>query len=690
MSRDGAEPLSAGTPWPLGATVRDGGVNFAVFSAHAEALELCLFDASGANEVLRAALPGRTGDVWHGFVHGEAAGLIYGLRAHGRWAPHEGDRFNPHKLLLDPWAREIVGHFQWRDEHFGFDRADPRQPDTRDNALYALKARVTDDTFDWTGDVPPGTPVDRTVLYELQVRGFTMLHAGVPQALRGTYAGLASDAAIGHLTRLGVTAVSLLPVQQHLDEERLHRMHLVNYWGYNTLGFFCPDPHLAASDSGRQQRDEFRQMVRALHAAGIEVILDVVYNHTAESDEWGPHLSWRGLDNRSWYRSPADQPGVYENLSGCGNTLDLRDPRVLQLVLDSLRYWVQHFHVDGFRFDLAPVLGRSTKGFERNHPFFHAIAQDPVLARVKLIAEPWDLGHGGYRLGDFPDGWLEWNDRFRDTMRAFWLGHASTRAEFAQRLCGSSDLFRGRGRPPSAGVNFVTAHDGFTLRDLVSYSRRHNQANGENNRDGHGHNLSMHCGHEGPSDDPAVQQCRARAQRALLVCVLLSQGTPMIAAGSEIGHTQQGNNNAYCQDNETSWLDWTQADESLTHFTARVLGLRRDLMPLDGRWYDGLARTADRPDLEWRQPDGNALSADDWHDGTNRALTVLIGEPGLPGAPIALLVNAQPVDVEFNLPAGRWSCLLDSAQPVDQWARICESRAKVLAGSLQMFRLAIG
>jgi glycogen debranching enzyme GlgX len=679
-----AEALQRGRPWPIGATVRDGGVNFAVFSAHAERIELCLFDESGGIELSRAPLPGRSGDVWHGFLPAAGAGLVYGLRAHGAWSPREGLRFNPNKLLLDPWSREIVGNFAWRDEHFGHVSGDPDRMDSRDSAPYALKSRVVDDAIDWQGDAAPHTALDDTVIYEVHVRGFTRQHPGVPANLRGSYAGLASDAAIAHLRALGVTAVCLLPVQQHLDEERLHSLGLNNYWGYNTVGFFCPEPRYAASAGGPAVRDEFRAMVRRLHAAGLEVILDVVYNHTAETDEFGPHLAWRGLDDRNWYRHAGD--GSYENLSGCGNALDLRQPRVLQMVLDSLRYWVQEMHVDGFRFDLAPVLGRSGHGFQRDHAFFIALAQDPTLSKVKLIAEPWDLGRGGYRLGDFPAGWLEWNDRFRDTMRAFWLGHASSRGEFAQRLCGSSDIFRGRGRSPAESVNYAVAHDGFTLADLVSHSHRHNEANGEHNRDGHAHNLACNFGIEGPTDNPAVRQRRARAQRALLACTILAQGTPMLAAGAEIGHSQGGNNNAYCQDNPTTWLDWANADGGLMAFTSHVVGIRRALRPLDGRWYDGSRGPDGHADLAWRRPDGGELSASDWQDVHERGLLVLVGVPGVPGLPQVLLVNANAHDLEFRLPPGRWSVILDTASDVSGPGWVVHGRHATSACSLVLLQ----
>ena len=464
------DELTPGRAWPLGARVRDGGVNFVVASEHASAVELCLFDDEGKQERQRLPLPGRSGDLWHGFLPGAGAGLVYGLRAHGPWRPERGQRFNPHKLLLDPWAREIVGRFDWAAE-----TPQPQAMDLHDNAATALRARVVDDHWDWAGDRPPHTALGDTVLYEAHVRGFSQRLPGLPDDLRGTYLGLASAPAIDHLQRLGITALSLLPVQQHLDERRLVQLGLVNHWGYNTLGFFCPSPRYASRPDGRRARDEFRTMVQRLHAAGIEVLLDVVFNHTAESDELGPFISWRGLDNASWYRLVEHQRSAYENWSGCGNTLDLHQPRGLQFVLDCLRYWVGEMHVDGFRFDLAPVLGRGAQAFDRQAALFKAIRQDPLLAGAKLIAEPWDLGPGGYQLGHFPRGWLEWNDRFRDTLRAFWLGHGGDRGALAQRLAGSADVFQAPGRTPLESVNYVVSHDGFTLRDLVSYDQRHNE-----------------------------------------------------------------------------------------------------------------------------------------------------------------------------------------------------------------------
>ncbi len=658
--------IEAGQPWPLGAHWDGKGINFAVFSAHAQAMELCLFDATGHNETARYTLPAHTSDVWHGYLPDASPGLIYGLRAHGPWRPERGHRFNASKLLLDPYAREVVGSFEWRDEHFGGDRQLPLHPDTRDNAAFALKARVVADVYDWEDDRAPRTALASTVIYELHVKGFSQLNSQIPPPLRGTYVGLAHDASIKHLKLLGITAVSLLPVHLSLDEERLQKLGLHNYWGYNTLAFFCADPKLASLDQGLTARDEFRAMVKTLHRAGIEVLLDVVFNHTAESDETGPTLSFRGLDNASYYRLPSDSREHYENHTGCGNTLDIRQPRVLQLVLDSLRYWVSDMHVDGFRFDLAPVLGRGDHGFSRDGAFFTAVAQDPVLSRVKMIAEPWDVGPGGYQVGGFPRGWLEWNDHFRDAMRRFWIHAdrpASTRGDFALRLCGSSDLYQPRQRAPGESVNYVVSHDGFTLRDLVSYNKRHNQANGEHNRDGHGHNLSFNCGVEGPTANPVVNALRGRLQRALLATTLLAQGTPMLCAGDELGHTQRGNNNPYCQDNETTWIDWSQADTDLVVFTARVLTLRREAMPFGNHWYSGLTDPLGLHDLAWLQADGSPLQGLAWQDPTSQVVGCLIGQPGGAKAPLLLLVNPEHADHPFMLPAGVWQALLDSSHP---------------------------
>jgi glycogen debranching enzyme GlgX len=658
--------LQSGHPWPMGAHWDGNGINFAVFSAHAHKMELCLFDETGEHEVTRHVLPSHTSDVWHGYLPGARPGLVYGLRAYGPWRPDRGHRFNASKLLLDPYAREVVGSFEWRDEHFGGDRKLPLHPDTRDNAALALKARVVDDVYDWENDRAPRTSLASTIIYEVHVKGFSRLNSHIPPALRGTYAGLAHDASILHLKQLGVTAISLLPVHLCLDEERLHKLGLHNYWGYNTLGFFCANPGLASMGQGLTARDEFRAMVKALHRAGMEVLLDVVYNHTAESDENGPTLSFRGLDNASYYRLPPDSREHYENHTGCGNTLDIRQPRVLQLVLDSLRYWVSDMHVDGFRFDLAPVLGRGDQGFSRDGAFFTALAQDPVLSRVKMIAEPWDIGPGGYQVGEFPRGWLEWNDHFRDAMRRFWIHPerpASTRGDFALRLCGSSDLYQPRQRAPAESVNYVVSHDGFTLHDLVSYNNRHNQANGEQNRDGHGHNLSYNCGAEGPTKKPVINALRGRLQRALMATALLAQGTPMLCAGDELGHTQRGNNNPYCQDNETTWINWAHADADLIAFTARVITLRREAMPFANHWYSGLTDPLGLHDLAWLQPDGSPLQGLAWQDPSSHVMGCLIGRPGGAKAPLLLLVNPEYSDHPFMLPAGVWQAVLDTSHP---------------------------
>ncbi len=687
-----------GRPGPLGARWDGHGVQFAVFSDQARALDLCLFDPGGLREETRLPLFGPSDGIWHGYLLHGAPGLVYGLRADGPWDPALGQRFNRHKLLLDPYAREVVGRFDWSAAHFGAVPGDPLRPDERDNAHAALKARVVSDHFDWGDDKPPAVAPEDTVLYELHVRGFSRLHPALPLNLRGTFGGLAHPAMIAHLRALGVTAVNLLPVHQALDEERLAAQGLRNYWGYNTLAFFCPDPRLASGHNGLSPRDEFRGMVRALHRAGIEVILDVVFNHSAETDEHGPTIHLRGLDNAGYYRLHRDDPARYENHSGCGNTLDMRRPQVLRLVMDSLRYWVSEMHVDGFRFDLAPVLGRTGPGFERGGPFFMALAQDPVLRAVKLIAEPWDLGPDGYQCGNFPRGWMEWNDQFRDAMRHFWLGwraepgngqNHGLRGRFARRLCGSNDLFQSRQRLPAASVNYVVSHDGFSLRDLVSYNQRHNAANGENNRDGHADNLSFNCGVEGPSADAGILALRGKLQRALLACTVLSQGTPMLAAGAELGHTQGGNNNPYNQDNATTWIDWADADTDLLAFTTRLLALRRQALPLAAAWYGGARDRLGLNDLTWLRPDGSVLQGSDWGNG-DRTLGCLIGRPGRARAPLLLLVNASTSDVAFLLPAGVWQCVLDTAhdQGAGAWHGQGEVALVVAAHGLQLLAAA--
>ncbi len=664
--------LQAGQPWPLGAHFDGHGVNFAVFSGHAQSIELCLFDADGQFEVARLRLPCLTGEVWHGYLPGAQTGLVYGLRAHGPWRPDKGLRFDAAKLLLDPYARDIVGDFIWSPVHFSQEHPLSRHMDTQDNARLALKARVTDDHFDWGDDHPPTTPLAHSVLYECHVKGFSQLHPDIPAALRGSFAGLAHPATVAHFKALGITAVNLLPVHYSLTEERLVSMGLTNYWGYNTLGFFCVNPRLASGALGLSVRDEFRHMVKTLHQAGLEVILDVVYNHTAEADHTGPTLCFRGLDNASYYMLAAGDASRYENYSGCGNTVNVKHPKVLQLVMDSLRYWVSDMHVDGFRFDLASVLGRTEQGFSTNAAFFAAVAQDPVLCRVKLIAEPWDLGPGGYQVGGFPRGWLEWNDHFRDGMRCFWIQSAASphaplahcsRGDFAMRLCGSSDVYQPSQRTPAKSLNYVVSHDGFTLADLVSYNLRHNLANGEDNRDGTGDNLSFNCGEEGPSTDPTVLALRGKLQRVLLATTLLAQGTPMLSAGDEIGHSQGGNNNPYCQDNAITWINWQSPNTDLLAFTQRVIGLRHLLQPFHNQWYSGIADLHGVYDLSWWEADGSVLQGDAWQQLMNRALACLVGHPGRSLKPVLLLINASSAAVAFTLPRGSWQVLLDCAHP---------------------------
>jgi glycogen operon protein len=648
----------------LGATPDPDGVNFAVFSEHAESIELCLFDASGAHELRRYRLPARSGHVWHGHLAGAGPGLVYGYRAHGPYQPAQGHRFNPNKLLLDPYARQTVGELTWCNEVLGYQPDHPEQDlsfSTTDSSRSVPKDRVARLPGPVDEPRPRVAPKD-TVLYELHVRGYTMQHPDVAPAHRGTYAGLTGDAVIRHLQRLGVTTLSLLPVHLHVSERRLVAQRLSNYWGYNSLGNFCPHPGYASGAPGVTPQDEFRAMVRRLHQAGLEVVLDVVFNHTAESDELGPTLSLRGLDNLSYYRCKAESPRYYENFSGCGNTLNLAHPNVLQLVLDSLRYWAESMGVDGFRFDLATSLGRTSREFDPAAAFFQAVAQDPVLSHVKLIAEPWDCAPDGYQLGRFPVGWLEWNDRYRDAVRGYWLMRNGQRDELARRLTASADRFDARGRRPSASVNFVTAHDGFVLADLVSYRQRHNEANGEANLDGASQNLSCNCGVEGPSSDPDVLEQRRRLRRALLATLMFSQGTPMLTAGDELGRTQLGNNNAYCQDNPVSWIDWERADQELIGFVAELIGVRRELPPFDpDRWYPERTGPGAGPRIDWLAPDGRPMRTADWHDRAGHALGCRIESGHGPAA--MLLFNAAAQCVRFSLAGGPWRVLIDSSRP---------------------------
>jgi glycogen operon protein len=623
--------LQAGRPWPLGAHWDGAGVNFALFSAHAERVELCLWE----DETLRTLLlPKCTDQVWHGYLPGGAPGLTYAYRVDGPSGP--GHRFDPQRLLIDPYARERVGDFS-------YDRASPPGQE--------LRARVVDPAFDWGDDAPPDISWRDSVFYEVHVKGATQRHPEVPEILRGTYAGLASPPMLAHFRRLGITAVNLLPIHGFLDEKRLLRLGLRDYWGYNTLSFFAPEPRYAARVGGQSTMDEFRSMVRSLHGAGIEVILDVVYNHTAETDASGPTISFRGIDNATYYRLAPDNPECYENYSGCGNTFNLAQPRVLQLVMDSLRYWAGEMRVDGFRFDLAVSLTRDSA-------FLAAIAQDPLLSRKKLVAEPWDLGPGGYRLGSFSPGWSEWNDRFRDDVRAFWLTGEVGAGALAQRLAGSSEIFRHDGRAPSAGVNFITAHDGFTLRDLVSYRDKHNEANGEQNHDGNGNNLSCNCGVEGDTLDTSVMDCRQRLQRALLTTLFTAQGVPMLQGGDELGRTQAGNNNAYCQDNALTWLDWPNADQALIEFTAGLIGLRRRFGQLRRTaWLDGAEGADGVRDVLWWHPAGREMEGWDWQERRaplSGALGILLAPVAAEDVPLLVLFNRNAVPIDFRLPKGIW------------------------------------
>lgn len=679
-----ADTLKPGAAYPLGAHWDGHGVNFALVAPRAESVELCLFDAEGQREEARLPMPRFEHGVWHGYLEGAGPGLVYGYRVAGPFAPAEGARFNANKVLLDPYARLVVGHYGAHPAFAGHDAAHVCRPDPVDNAAVALKARVVDETCTYEHTARPRVPLSETVLYELHVAGFTKRHPDVPCALRGTYAGLASPAALDYLQRLGVTTVSLLPVHHRADEARLQHAGLTNYWGYSTIGYFAPETRYWSGRAGTTPISEFRDMVHALHSRGIEVVLDVVYNHTAETDENGPTLSFRGIDNALYYRLQPEDRSRYVNWTGCGNCLNLAEPRVLQLVMDSLRYWVEHMQVDGFRFDLAPVLARGEREFSHNAALFSAIRQDPVLANVKLIAEPWDMGPHGYRLGAFPAEWLEWNDRYRDVMREFWLGTDVTPGSFAMRFAGSSAEFHHGTRQPHASVNFIAAHDGFTLHDVVSYDHKHNEANEEQNRDGHSHNHSWNCGVEGPTDDAAVLALRARLKRALLTTLLFSQGTPMLLAGDEIGHSQRGNNNGYCQDNALSWLDWARRDRALNDYVRRLIALRKRYPALrHAGWYTGALRHDGQPDIAWLMPEGRPMDARDWGSRGQRALAIRLAGPA-PTQACLLLFNAHDDDVTFALPPGDWHVQLESAAPDATPRLVCghamvASRGVVLA-----------
>jgi isoamylase len=666
-----------GNPYPLGATWDGTGVNFALFSEHATRIELCLFGGEdGREESERITLDERTHQVWHTYLPGIAPGQRYGYRVHGPHDPGKGHRFNPAKLLLDPYAKAIDGLVRWEDEVFGYRLGDGEADLSRDDCDSGPampKSVVTHTTYDWEGDRAPRTPWHETVIYEAHVKGMTARHPGVPAEIRGTYAGLASPPIIEHLRSLGVTAIELMPIHHFVADRHLVERGLTNYWGYNSIGFFAPDARYSSSGALGQQVTEFKSLVKALHRAGIEVILDVVYNHTAEGNHLGPTLSFRGVDNASYYRLVAEDRRYYMDYTGCGNTLSLVHPRTLQLIMDSLRYWVLEMHVDGFRFDLAAALARELHDVDRLGSFFDIIQQDPVLSQVKLIAEPWDLGEGGYQVGNFPDLWSEWNGKYRDGVRDYWRGQNQTLGEFAYRFTGSPDLYEGSGRRPSASINFVTAHDGFTLRDLVSYDEKHNEANGEENRDGENHNRSWNCGGEGPTDDTAINALRRRQQRNFLTTLLLSEGVPMILGGDEMGRTQNGNNNAYCQDNEISWFDWEAVDEELLQFTRGLIRMRAQHPVFRRRrWFEGV-QIRGAPDISWFSPDGRDMTEEDWRTGFAKSLGIFlngegIGSPGPQGERLVdrnfvLLFNAHHEPLEFKLPqsfARHWQKVLDT------------------------------
>lgn len=671
-----------GRPFPLGATWDGQGVNFAIYSEHATGVELCLYDARDPKvEIKRVTLPERTALIWHGYLPGIRPGQLYGYRVHGPYDPERGFRFNPAKLLLDPYAKAVAGEIDWDAPVFGYELGNPLGDlvmDEQDDAWGVPKGVVIEPYFDWEGDRPPRTPLHKSVIYEVHVKGFTATHPDIPEAERGTYSGLATRPAIEYLQQLGVTAVELLPVHDFADEKFLLDKGLSNYWGYNSTNFFSPTSRYASMGDRGQQVSEFKAMVRALHRAGIEVILDVVYNHTSEGNELGPTLSFKGIDNTSYYRLVEGEPRYYMNYTGTGNSLNAAHPQVLKTIMDSLRYWVLEMRVDGFRFDLASTLAREAHHVDRLSSFFDIIHQDPVLSQVKLIAEPWDVGDGGYQVGNFPVLWAEWNDKYRNVVRRFWRGDEDQMAEFGYRLTGSSDLYQEDGRSPAASINFITAHDGFTLHDLVSYNDKHNEANCEDNRDGHNENLSYNHGVEGPTYDPAIRDLRERQKRNLLATLLFSQGTPMLCGGDERGRTQQGNNNAYAQDNELSWFNWCadQDADSLLEFTRRAVALRREHPALHRKkFFQGRAiRGSDVHDIVWLRPDGQEMTDPEWDAHWIRSIGVRLDGASLNELDeegdvvsddnLLLLLNAHTENVSFTIPTSDiglpWEVLVDT------------------------------
>lgn len=705
-----------GSAYPLGATWDGKGVNFALFSEHAEAVELCLFDSvEGTHELKRILLPEYSDRIWHGYFPDLRPGQLYGYRVYGPWDPLNGHRFNHHKLLVDPYAKAIVRTEKWHDALFAYAMPSPGMPpsayvdadllmDERDSAAYAPLCAVVDDAFMWGDDKRPKTPWHKTIIYEAHVKGLTMLHPDVPDTIRGTYAAIGSEPIINHLQELGITAIELLPVHHHVDDHFLMQKGLTNYWGYNTLGYFAPDMRYSSTKSTPEDAiREFKSMVRSLHAAGIEVILDVVYNHTAEGNHMGPMLCFKGIDNQAYYKQVPEHPRYYMDYTGCGNTLNVSHPRVLQLIMDSLRYWVLEMHVDGFRFDLASTLGRDEHLVNRLSSFFDVIHQDPVLCQTKLIAEPWDLGEGGYQVGNFPVLWTEWNGKYRDAVRSFWKSQSGTLGEMATRLAGSSDLYFEK--DPHASINFVTSHDGFTMQDLVSYNDKHNEANGENNNDGDNHNSSWNCGIEGPTDDPKIKALRFRQKRNLMASLLLSLGVPMICAGDELGRTQQGNNNAYCQDNELSWTSWklVKDDIDFYDFVRKVIEIRKDNPVFQRRkFFVGTAsKSMPMKDVIWYSAKGQEMTDKDWAESKSLWIGALLNgdainemdEKGNPitGDTFLMLLNGDFSAVQFQLPRLspniKWELTLETNdhQPSTQFK--AGAIYPLPARSLALFRL---
>ncbi len=695
----------------MGANWDGAGVNFSLFSENATGVELCLYDDRDENrETNRIAITEQTDSCWHIYLQGAKPGLRYGYRVHGPYDPNNGQRFNPAKLLMDPYAKSIDGFLRWDDALFGYKVGNSEEDlnrDDRDSAPFVPKSVVVDPYFDWRNDSQLRIPWHETIIYELHVKGFTMLHPEIPEDLRGTYAGLAHPAAIEYLSKLGITSVELMPIHHSVGDRHLQARGLTNYWGYNSIGFFAPDARFSAAGSVGDQVAEFKNMVRTMHAAGLEVILDVVYNHTAEGNHLGPTVCFRGIDNTAYYRSVDGQPRYYMDYTGCGNTLNMRHPRALQLLMDSLRYWVTEMHVDGFRFDLAAALARELHEVDRLGAFFDIIHQDPTLSQVKLIAEPWDLGEGGYQVGNFPVLWSEWNGRYRDCVRDYWRGSDQSLAEFASRLTGSSDLYESSGRRPYASINFLTAHDGFTLTDLVSYNERHNEKNGDENRDGEPNNRSWNCGFEGPTEDPKVNVLRVRQKRNFIATLFLSLGVPMLLGGDEFGRSQQGNNNAYCEDNEISWLDWENIDTAQLEFTRKIIEFyKQHPVFRRRRWFQGRSiRGNDVSDLAWFRPDGEQMSDEDWGVSFAKSLGVFISGDEIPSLDAAgrriqddsfyVIFNAHWEPVEFTLPPDRWgqawSRVLDTSNGMpteDEWQRAAGTRINIESRSLVVMRRA--